>query len=135
MSWAYFVRLVVWAGLLIGFGWVAAGWFTRVPDEVGGRPAEPKTVAASRPQPEGFFSSMDRYVNRPVNWARENWVFLAETVVLTLLGWGALARGLGVYDLVYAESRWVRFVTGVVVGLLFGNMLLVAYLFTQNSIP
>ncbi len=153
MSRGHLTRLLVWGVLVTGFAWVGAEWFARsVPREVGGRERrqrqaaervrelvqsgqlDPADVEAHAP-PHGIFPYLSRYVNRPVAFARENWVFLAEITILAMLGWGSLARGLGVYDLVYAEAVWVRFVNGLIAGFLFGDLWFVAYLTNQDSIP
>src|SRR4051794_28192817 len=118
MSWGYLGRMIAWAALISGFVWVAVEGFAR--SAPAGAARRPQAAAAQlspgdaddppgsgRP---GAFRLLSRFVNRPVAFARENWVFLAEITILCLLGWGSLARGLGVYDLVYAESQWVRFV-------------------------
>jgi hypothetical protein len=146
MSRGYLARLIAWSGLVVGSVWVAAEGFARTaPADVG--PAAHRAAANraltlsadpgddAETERHGVFRFLSRVVNQPVAFARENWVFLAEITILSLLGWGSLARGLGVYDLVYSEAKWVRFVNGLITGLMFGNLWFVAYLTNQDSIP
>lgn len=150
----YLARLLIWAALIIGFIWAPIAWLAEGPIfmESGETAAErnardrvnrlvragqidPEDLETTRRPPIRLFPLLSRYVNRPVAWMRENWVFLTEAIVLIGLGWGAIGHGLGVYDLVFADLRWVRFVNGLVAGLMFGNMLFVAYLTTHHTIP
>ena len=138
MSRSYLLRLLVWAAVVAGIGLLVAQWVGRdrphlTPSMV------PPIVAASLPAAPA--ASMDilgtasRQANRWLMWASTNWVFVAELGLVLTLEWGRFAKGLGAFDLIYAESRLVRVVNGMLIGLMFGNLLFLQYLPSQAGVP
>jgi hypothetical protein len=150
MSRGYRIRVAVWLLLSLVLVWVTAGWLSRLgtdPDQrpgsqhpaaVPGDPTGPADGTNGRHRrqtsPE-VLPYLSRYVNRPVAFLGENWLFVFELVFVGGLASGSLGRGLGVHDLVYADSRRVRFVNGLVGGLYVGDLLLVLYLTTGEPVP
>lgn len=136
MSRGYAVRMALWAALVVGAAAVAVAWSVReVPRAMEAMRAEAAPGGSSPRPAESGFPALDRYVNRPLDWVGRCWPFLAEVGLLTLCVWGAFGRPLGVFDLIHAETRWVRFVNGVVLGFVTGNALFVAYAVTADGVP
>ena len=122
MPSAHSVRLLVWAALVVGIAGLVADW--RVPHD---RPSP-----LPPPAPADVATLTDA-VNRRLGWVSDNAVGLGVTALVLLLGWGRVGRGLGAYDLIYSESRAVRFVNGLLLGLLLGDLLFVGYLAARSQ--
>ncbi len=122
---AYRFRLLLWAALVVGIGGLLADW---VPREL---PFIAVPAAAPPADPGGLTGA----VNRRLAWATDNAVALGAAGLVMLLGWGWVGRGLGAYDLIYSEGRLVRFVNGLLIGLVLGDLLLVMYLAARADRP
>ncbi len=125
---AYRVRLLVWGAMVVGVGWLLTDWFPRELPYMAAPSALGVAPAAS---PGGLTDAL----NRRLGWVSDNSLALGTLALLMLLGWGWLARGLGAYDLIYSESRSVRFVNGLLIGLAIGEILFVEYLVAQAGLP
>lgn len=132
----YLARLMLWAAIVIGIAGLVVQWIGRDRDML----APVKTEEAMAPPPPADAAATDtlafasRTANNWLQWLSVNWVFVAQVAVVVAVGWGLFAKGLGAYDLIYAESRTVRYVNGVLIGLMFGDILLVQYLSTQETV-
>jgi hypothetical protein len=117
---------MLWAALVVALGWLVVNW------AVSGFPRlAPRAVV---PAVE-HHSFLDGYVNRPLDFAVANWLFLTELVVLTACAWGKLGKLVGIHDLIYPESRRDRLLTGLVYGLTFGNIWFTAYVTSLGVVP
>ncbi|HVK14287.1 MAG TPA: patatin-like phospholipase family protein [Gemmataceae bacterium] len=128
MTRGYYLRLALWA-VLVTVALAAAGhWFFQIDP---GRAGPEIQVEPG----DDRFPVLARYINRPLAWAGRSWLFLAVTGFLVLSAWGAVGRPLGVFDLIYAESRGWQVANGLILGLTSGNALAVAYLAAPEAVP
>jgi hypothetical protein len=150
MSRGYLIRLSAWALVALASVWITVDWFASLGADPG-QPPGPLHLAATpgaptdrtdetdrghrRPGSVSVLPFLSRYVNRPVAFLRENWLFVFEVAFLGGLASGSLGQGLGVFDLVYADSRRVRFVNGLVGGLYVWNLLFLLYVTTGEPVP
>ena len=142
MSRPYLVRLAVWLAVVAGIGFLVAQWVGRDRPHLtpSMEPAAPSPAPrAAVPPPAGagvdVLGTAARLANRWLMWASTNWVFVAELALVLALGWGRFGKGLGAFDLIYAEGRLVRLVNGLLIGLMFGNLLYLQYLPSQGGVP
>ena len=143
MTRGYVLRLGLWAALVVGCLAAVGLWFLRsVPHAV--EPSASGTAAFTTPgrgasdpaRPAGDqFPDLARFVNRPLEWAARSWLFLAVVGFLVLSAWGVVGRPLGVFDLIHAETRWLRVLNGLALGLAAGSALFVAYATLMDAVP
>ena len=135
----YLARLMLWGAVVLAVALLVGQWLALGPDAGGAPPVRP--AGAMPPPPPAELAATDtlafasRTANRWLGYLAQNWIFLGQLALIFALGWGAFARGLGAFDLIYADSRRVRFVNGLIIGLMFGDMLFVQYLANEGNIP
>ena len=123
MSKWYVLRLFVWAVLVVALAWMLIHWTTSGFPRPMVRPPMP---VSSDP------SFLDGWVNRPLDFLRDNWLFATELLLLLGCATGRVGKIVGVQDLVFPESPKLRFLTGLAYGFAFGNLLFTAYV---TSLP
>ena len=143
MTREYVLRLGLWAALVVGCLTAAGMWFLRSVPHVVEQSASGKEAStapgrgASDPARRAGdqFPDLARFVNRPLEWAARSWLFLAVVGFLVLSAWGVVGRPLGVFDLIHAETRWLRVLNGLALGLAAGSALFVAYATLMDAVP
>lgn len=128
MARSYLIRLLLWAFIVIVFGWLLLTWF------LDGFPRSTMTPARTKPVALPS-STIDVWVNMPLYFLRTNWIFLLEILVLMACAWGRVGSLLGVRDLIFPQSGRARFVTGLILGLLFCNIWFTIYITSMDTLP
>lgn len=128
MARGYAVRLLVWAAFVVGIAAAGIAWATRTEAVMPAPPCPP-------PVDYDPFPFVTTFVTRPLRWARDGVVFILEILFLVGVVRGWVGKGLGIYDLIHAERPAVRFMNGLILGMVAGNCLFVLYVINQTAVP
>lgn len=131
-------RWVTWGGLVAFTGLTFLGWCksspppAATPDAAGRRTSLGKSLEQNSTQGTRVTRFLSSYAEPVFTWLVAYPLFPLPIVFFWLVSWGGLGDGFGFPDLVWYETWWIRFWSGVGVALLFGNLLFVRYLLDER---
>ncbi len=131
-------RWVTWSGLVAFTLLTVIGWCksspppAATPDAAGRRTSLGKSLVEDSTQGTRVTRFLSTYAEPVFTWLVAYPLFPLPILFFWLVSWGGLGDGFGFPDLVWYETWWFRFWSGVGVALLFGNLLFVRYLLDER---